>query len=30
MAGKLLKAHFPHQPNDINELPNDISFDNPI
>jgi uncharacterized membrane protein len=30
MAGKQLKAHFPHQSNDINELPNDISFDNPI
>jgi uncharacterized membrane protein len=25
-AGIQLKAHFPHQPDDINELPNEISF----
>jgi uncharacterized membrane protein len=26
MAGEKLKAHFPYQKDDINELPNDISF----
>jgi uncharacterized membrane protein len=29
MAGEQLKTHFPHQRNDVNELPDDISFDNP-
>lgn len=29
MAGLQLKEHFPHQPNDVNELPDDISFDDP-
>ena len=28
MAGEQLKAHFPYQDDDINELPNDISFGN--
>jgi uncharacterized membrane protein len=27
MAGEQLKEHFPHQKDDINELPNEISFD---
>jgi uncharacterized membrane protein len=27
LAGKQLKAHFPHQKNDVNELPDEISFD---
>ncbi len=27
-AGEQLKCHFPYQPDDINELPNDISFGN--
>lgn len=27
MAGEKLKAHFPHQKNDVNELTNDISFE---
>ncbi|NVO02231.1 MAG: TPM domain-containing protein [Bacteroidetes bacterium] len=26
-AGEQLKEHFPHQHNDVNELPDDISFD---
>jgi uncharacterized membrane protein len=30
MAGLQLKEYFPHQKNDINELPNDISFDDPV
>lgn len=29
-AGRQLKEHFPHQPDDINELLDDISFDNPV
>ncbi|MDQ1332501.1 MAG: hypothetical protein QG576_536 [Bacteroidota bacterium] len=29
MAGIQLKEHFPHQKNDVNELPDDISFDDP-
>jgi uncharacterized membrane protein len=29
MAGEQLKTHFPHQRNDVNELPDEISFDNP-
>lgn len=29
MAGSQLKEHFPYQKNDINELPDDISFDDP-
>jgi uncharacterized membrane protein len=28
-AGMLLKAHFPHRPDDVNELPDEISFDKP-
>lgn len=28
MVGKKLKKHFPHQTEDINELPDDISFGN--
>ena len=28
VAGDKLKEHFPHQPDDVNELPDDISFDN--
>ena len=28
LAGELLKKHFPHQKNDINELPDDVSFGN--
>ena len=27
MAGKQLKEHFPHKKDDINELPDEISFD---
>lgn len=27
IAGKQLKTHFPYQKNDVNELPDDISFD---
>jgi hypothetical protein len=27
MAGLQLKKHFPHRADDINELPDDISFD---
>jgi uncharacterized membrane protein len=27
MAGNQLKAHFPHRPDDVNELPDEISFD---
>ena len=29
LAGEQLKTHFPHQKEDVNELPNDISFDKP-
>jgi uncharacterized membrane protein len=29
MAGEQLKTHFPHQSNDVNELPDEISFDKP-
>jgi len=29
MAGLQLKEHFPHQKGDVNELPDDISFDDP-
>ena len=29
MAGLQLKEHFPHRKDDVNELPNDISFDDP-
>jgi uncharacterized membrane protein len=29
MAGKQLKTHFPYQKDDVNELPDEISFDNP-
>ena len=29
MAGSQLKEHFPYRENDINELPDDISFDDP-
>jgi uncharacterized membrane protein len=29
LAGDQLKTHFPHQSDDVNELPDDISFDNP-
>jgi uncharacterized membrane protein len=29
LAGTQLKEHFPHQKNDKNELPDEISFDNP-
>jgi uncharacterized membrane protein len=29
MAGNQLKEHFPHLANDINELPDEISFDDP-
>jgi uncharacterized membrane protein len=29
MAGLQLKEYFPHQKNDVNELPDDISFDDP-
>jgi uncharacterized membrane protein len=27
MAGNQLKTHFPHKPDDVNELPDEISFD---
>ena len=27
LAGKHLKIHFPHRPDDVNELPDEISFD---
>jgi uncharacterized membrane protein len=30
IAGKQLKTHFPHQKDDVNELPDEISFDKPI
>lgn len=30
MAGLQLKEHFPYQREDVNELPDEISFDNPI
>ena len=30
MAGKQLKTHFPHQRDDLNELPDEISFDKPV
>jgi uncharacterized membrane protein len=29
LAGEQLKTHFPHQQDDVNELPDDISFDKP-
>jgi uncharacterized membrane protein len=29
MTGLQLKEHFPHQKDDVNELPDDISFDDP-
>lgn len=29
MAGEHLKTYFPHKTNDVNELDDDISFDNP-
>jgi len=29
MAGQQLKIHFPHMKDDINELPDELSFDNP-
>jgi uncharacterized membrane protein len=29
-AGEHLKTHFPHQTDDVNELPDEISFDKPI
>ncbi len=29
MAGEQLRSHFPHQSNDVNELPDEISFDKP-
>jgi uncharacterized membrane protein len=29
MAGLQLKEHFPHKKDDVNELPDDISFDDP-
>jgi len=29
LTGRQLKEHFPHQRNDINELPNEISYDIP-
>jgi len=29
MTGEQLKSHFPHQSNDVNELPDEISFDKP-
>jgi uncharacterized membrane protein len=29
LAGLQLKEHFPHMRNDVNELPDEISFDNP-
>jgi uncharacterized membrane protein len=27
LAGEQLKTHFPHRPDDVNELPDEISFD---
>jgi uncharacterized membrane protein len=30
IAGQQLKQHFPHKSDDINELSDDISFDNPV
>jgi uncharacterized membrane protein len=30
LAGEQLKTHFPHQSDDVNELPDEISFDKPI
>lgn len=30
MAGEKLKTHFPHQKNDVNELTNDISFEDQL
>jgi uncharacterized membrane protein len=30
LAGRQLKTHFPHRLNDINELPDEISFDKPM
>lgn len=30
LAGSQLKEHFPHQKDDANELPDEISFDKPI
>jgi uncharacterized membrane protein len=30
IAGRQLKTHFPHQKDDVNELPDEISFDKPI
>jgi len=30
LAGKQLKTHFPHKRDDVNELPDEISFDKPI
>jgi uncharacterized membrane protein len=30
LAGKHLKTHFPHKEDDVNELPDEISFDKPI
>ena len=30
LAGEQLKEHFPHMKGDINELPNDISFEDPV
>ena len=29
MAGKQLKEHFPRMKDDVNELPDEISFDDP-
>jgi len=29
MAGEQLQTHFPHQADDVNELPDEISFDKP-
>ncbi len=30
LAGEQLKTHFPHQKDDVNELPDEISFDKPV
>jgi len=30
MAGQQLKEHFPHKNDDVNELSDEISFDNPV
>jgi uncharacterized membrane protein len=30
LAGEQLKTHFPRQSDDVNELPDEISFDKPI